>query len=177
MSTDSNSPADPNGPTRVARRPVSQVEAAPKRKDPEDTDLLQAPETDLIRNKDPLYRYEWKRRESLPKFLRPQTVGAQGIGFKTCPSWEIVEDDQIHLKGRSRADQGSPVDSALQHGQMIAIRVLEADYERTYGWFRAAQSDAREARLRKGEKQSFNGKASVQAATGEGSALPSFLQR
>lgn len=166
-------------------RPVKQVETTVNRVDPDgDQDATQAPELDKVENGQDGYTYYLVRRESVDKYIRPRRIGADVIGFRQQPAWEVVSEDDAERVGRGRADQGSSLDSAVGRGQMILLRMKTEDYENSIGWLRRTITEARTKALYSPETKSF-GTTSVSTINRLGhvdrgaaaGALPSFQGR
>lgn len=145
---------------------------------PEGTSVYGAPETDLIPSKDPNFVYQWVLRDHLSNYLRPRKVGDPATGFETMSAWEVVRDDNAAELGRTRDDNGKPVDSLLQHGRMVAIRIPASEYAKLER-AGAKMAKTRDARLARGETQNWEGKASFQdgVTSGFNAPMPAFLNR
>lgn len=169
----------PETNTRQNRRDVTtpQVVAEPIAPPayPEGTSVDAAPHTDDIPNADPHFEYQWVRRESLGDYLRPKRIGNPQSGFETVAPWEPVIDTlSAAERPRSLDSQGSPIDSYLQHGGMVAIRLPKGEYAK-YARVGKTMSDIREKSLRSGESKTWGeGNATLRAAVTD-RGLPSFV--
>ncbi len=159
----------------MSKEATPSKEPAPRRSDPDGTSLTAEPQSDLIPDQDPDFKYQWVLRSSLPRYMRPKTVGAKGRGFHRIPPWEIVQEtpEMLKLMGRRMDAQGSPIDSALQQGQMVAIR-LPWKYADLIDQDLAKLCGARERQLKKGEKRQ-DPTGTFQQAVTEADRLPAFM--
>lgn len=162
------------------RAPVRETTESPVRHDAEgDADLLQAPQTDQVRNAREDCNYLLVKRRDVDKYLSPRQYGAPSIGYRTCPAWEVVKEGDPEEQGRKFADQGAPMDSAKGHGETIMLRILKKDWESSVGWFREQQNLAKERRLftKTVEKDGGYTKLTTVVTSGPDQGRPTFEDR
>jgi hypothetical protein len=162
---------------KPARSDVREVKGTPPRVDPTgDMDVTQAPHLDQISNYDPEYTYLTLKKSDLRKYLRADRIGAEAIGFKARPAWELVTTDHAERPGRAFADQGAPIDSSVGLGELALIRMKKTDWEASYGWLARHRSNAKAKRLF-GKTVTVGGGVRLTTETRAGDDMPEFIGR
>lgn len=142
----------------LPKRPVGRPR---KRRDADDGPIQGLWQTDVIRNRDPEYVYEFVLESQVRDKLLPSRLAL--IDFKTgnrevhdIPGWSIVKrDDGPEELGGWRPDEGKPMDTVLRHGPHVCMRIHKKHHaliERA----KNQRADAYESRLKGGHQEHYD---------------------
>ena len=148
------------------------------RKDPRNTGLYRESEAFRLAGNDPNYVYERKSLDQrhpnyVGHYLREHEIGNAGVGFMTVKAWEVVEaKDSNHPALRKRPDEGKDLDTTVQRGGQILVR-LHKDEHRKYRLIDDLNDKMRSKFLsadRKGFGKGVSMKGGVEAGTQDSGA-------
>lgn len=124
-----------------------------ERNDPKKVGLRSESEAFKLQGNDPDFHYERKPLDPshpgyVGKYLRRHEIGNQSVGYLTVEPWEVVErKDSNHPALRKRADEGKDLDTTVQHGGQILVRIHKREYEK-YKLIDRLNDEARSKMLR-----------------------------
>lgn len=126
-----------------------------KRRDADSSPVVTNWQTDVIRNREPGWTYEWPLETQVSERLRPSRLRL--TDFETgeseiydIPAWELVRRDTgpEELAG-FRPDEGKPLDTLLRHGPHVCMRIKD-EFKALLDRRDEQRSDAYESRLQAG---------------------------
>lgn len=146
-----------NGPI-VPKRPVGRPK---KRRDADDVPIVGLWQTDVIRNRDPDFVYEFVLESLVRDKLHPNRIAL--VNFKTgettvhdIPGWTIVmRDNGPEEIAGWRPDEGKPVDTVLRHGPHVCMRIHKS-HHKIIERAKEQRADAYETRLKGGHRETYD---------------------